>query len=167
MLGSRLKSSTTIAVFLCLSAVACFAQRVDVKIIQHQNNETGYSGYVPGDSSSTSNTDVNCYAGSTNVNCSGTTRTNGYSTGPREISYNVTGATLSLLMQDGRVAVVNCVSKYAPKGDYVNRRSCRMPLVNDIQAEFNGKNAKLFWPVSLDGKKFDSETYKILAVLDK
>jgi hypothetical protein len=93
--------------------------------------------------------------------------TNGYSTAPREISYSVTGATLSLLLPDGRVTVVNCVSKYSPKGDYVNRRSCRMPLVDEIQAEFKGKNAKLHWPVSIDGKKFDSETYKILAVLDK
>jgi hypothetical protein len=42
-----------------------------------------------------------------------------------------------------------------------------MPLVNDIQVEFKGKNAKLIWTASIDGKKFDSETYKILAVLDK
>jgi hypothetical protein len=40
-----------------------------------------------------------------------------------------------------------------------------MPLVDDIQAEFKGKSAKLFWVVSLDGKKVDSETYTILAVL--
>ncbi len=42
-----------------------------------------------------------------------------------------------------------------------------MPLVDDIQAEFKGKNAKLEWPVSLDGKKMESETYPILAVLPK
>jgi hypothetical protein len=40
-----------------------------------------------------------------------------------------------------------------------------MPLVNDIQADFKGKDAKLFWPVSLDGKKTESETYTILAIL--
>jgi len=28
-------------------------------------------------------------------------------------------------------------------------------------------NAKLIWPVSLDGKKMQSETYKILGILDK
>jgi hypothetical protein len=77
------------------------------------------------------------------------------------------GATFSLLLPDGRVAVVNCASKYKLKGDYINQRSCRMPLVDDIRVEFKGKNAKLIWPVSLDGKKFESETYKILAVLDK
>jgi hypothetical protein len=42
-----------------------------------------------------------------------------------------------------------------------------MPLVDNIQAEFKGNDAKLKWPVSLDGKKLESETYKILAVFDK
>ena len=41
-----------------------------------------------------------------------------------------------------------------------------MPIVDEIQVEFKGKNAKLFWPVSLDGKKMESETYKILGVLN-
>jgi len=42
-----------------------------------------------------------------------------------------------------------------------------MPLVDDIEAEFNGNKAKLQWPVSIDGKKIESETYKILGVLPK
>jgi hypothetical protein len=42
-----------------------------------------------------------------------------------------------------------------------------MPIVDNIQADFKGGNAKLIWPVSLDGKKMESETYKILGVLDK
>jgi hypothetical protein len=42
-----------------------------------------------------------------------------------------------------------------------------MPIVDDIQAEFDGGKAKLTWPVSIDGKKMASETYKILGVLDK
>ncbi len=40
-------------------------------------------------------------------------------------------------------------------------------MVNDIQARFSGDNAKLIWSVSLDDKKLESETYRILAVLDK
>jgi hypothetical protein len=84
-------------------------------------------------------------------------------------SYSVTGATLSLLLPDGRTAVVNCVSKFAERfaGPAGNHRSCRTPILDDIKADFKGKNAKLSWPVSLDGKKFESETYKILAVLPK
>jgi hypothetical protein len=39
--------------------------------------------------------------------------------------------------------------------------------VNDIEAEFNGNKTKLRWSVSIDGKKIQSETYKILAILDR
>jgi hypothetical protein len=42
-----------------------------------------------------------------------------------------------------------------------------MPIVDSITAEFHGDKAKLEWPVSLDGKKFQSETYKLLGVLEK
>lgn len=59
------------------------------------------------------------------------------------------------------------IASNALKGDYVNRRSCRIPLVSDIEAEFSGDKAKLFWPVSIDGKKFASETHKVLAIHDK
>jgi hypothetical protein len=48
-----------------------------------------------------------------------------------------------------------------------NHRSCRIPLIENISAEFKGDKAKLIWIVSLDGKKMQSETYKVLAVLDK
>jgi hypothetical protein len=42
-----------------------------------------------------------------------------------------------------------------------------MPLVDVIEAVFKGKNAKLFWLASIDGRKSESETYRILGVLDK
>jgi hypothetical protein len=156
------------AVLLCLlyflSAVS-LAEKVHVKIIQRQVNENGYSNFVPGHAYSTGSGSVNCGSYGNNVNCNG--NSSGYTTytAPHEVGYNVTGATFTLLLPDGRSAVVNCVSKYRPKGDYINRRSCRMPLVNDIDVDFKGKNAKLYWVVSLDGKKTESETYKILAIL--
>ena len=84
---------------------------------------------------------------------------------PQNYGYNVRGATLSLRLPDNRVAVVNCESKYAFRGDYINQRSCRVPPVAEIRAEFKGDNAKLVWPVSLDGRKTQSETYKIVALL--
>jgi hypothetical protein len=31
-----------------------------------------------------------------------------------------------------------------------------MPMVDNIEAEFKSDNAKLIWPVSLDGKKMES-----------
>ena len=79
---------------------------------------------------------------------------------------HLTGATFTLPLPDGRMAVVNCESKFQERfAGRGNRRGCRVPLVDDLQAEFKGHNAKLFWPVSLDGKKIDSETYKILAIV--
>jgi hypothetical protein len=142
-------------------------QKFDVKVIDRQNSDTRYTYVSPGYSNSNSDTNVNCFGNANNVNCSGSTRTTGSSTPALVGSYVVQGATLSLQLPDGRVAVVNCESKYSPKFDHVNRRSCRMPLANDIQAEFDGDKAKLKWSVSIDGKKMESETYKILAVLDK
>ncbi len=170
MLISRMNNRAAIAILSCICSVAAFGQTMKVRIIQRQSSETDYDYVVPGHFSSSSNTNMNCSAGSTNVSCTGTTMTNGTSTAPRETSYNVTGTTFSLLLPDGRVVVVNCASKpifNLAKGDYIHQRSCRTPLLDDIRATFKGKNAKLIWPVSLDGKQVESETYKILAVMDK
>ncbi len=153
------------AMMLC--AGSALAQKMDVKIIDRRTGETGYNYQVPGHADSTSRDSANCYGSGNSVNCSGSGTSNTTYTSPRNISYSVVGATLSLLLPDGRIAVVNCVSKYKPRGDYINRRSCRMPIVDDISVDFKGKGAKLFWPVSLDGKKMEYETYNILAVLPK
>jgi hypothetical protein len=147
-------------------------QTINVKIINRQDSETEYSYEVPGYSTSTSTGSVNCNSYSNNVNCSGDSTTNSKMTAPRDVSYTVTGATFSLLLPDSRVAVVNCESKSSfsfafPLTDSrVVRRSCRMPVADDIQVEFKGKNATLIWSVSVDGKKTESETYKILGVLE-
>jgi hypothetical protein len=42
-----------------------------------------------------------------------------------------------------------------------------MPIVTDIEVEFNKDRAKLIWPVSIDGKKTQTETYKIIGILNK
>ena len=165
------RNSVSVVAGLLISYFPVLAgQKFNVKIIDRQNNQTGYSYVVPGQSSAVSNTNVNCNGGETSVNCSGSTTTSRVSTPPRGVAYDVTGATLSLQLPNGKTAVVNCESKLNwtdfSKMDQV-RRSCKVPLVNDIQAEFDGNKAKLKWPVSIDGKKLDSETYKILAILDK
>ena len=161
------KMGTVFFALFTFSIVAQAGELFGVRIIDRQDSQTAYSYLVPGRINSTSNTGVNCYGGETNVNCSGTTTTSGQITPPRRISYNVMGATLSLLLPDGRIAVVNCVSKYKLKGDYINRRSCRIPVADEIQADFDGGNAKLYWTVSVDGKKVESETYKVLGILNK
>lgn len=83
-------------------------------------------------------------------------------------TFSVTGATLTLLLPDGREAVVNCAWKFQERmaGPIGNRRSCHVPLVNEVQMETHGNGAKLYWSVSLDGKKMQSETYRILGVFN-
>jgi len=157
------------AVVAALVVAPASAQRLAVKIISRQNNDTDYTYVVPGHWTSNSHTNVSCFDNSNNVSCNGSARATGSSTPAQEVSYRVRGATFSLQLPDGRVAVVNCESKFAEHfaGPQGNRRSCRMPLVDDIQAEFDGDKAKLKWSVSIDGKKMESETYKILGVLAK
>jgi len=154
-------------ILVCCASVS--AQTLAVKIVNRQDNETDYTYVVPGHFNSQSNSNVNCNAADTNVNCNGSSTTAGSVIPAQQVSYHVRGATFTLELPDGRAAVVNCESKFRERmaGPQGNRRSCRVPLVDKIQAEFHGDNAKLFWVVSLDGKKTQSETYKIIAILDK
>jgi hypothetical protein len=158
-----------IGFFVLFTAAPAFAQKLTVKIINREDNETDYTYVVPGFSSSNSNTNVNCSGDGSNVNCNGTTTTTGVSTPGRQVSYRVRGATFSLQLPDGRMAVVNCESKFAEHmaGPAGNHRSCRVPLVDELEVEFSGDKAKLKWNVSIDGKKSATETYKILGVLGK
>lgn len=84
---------------------------------------------------------------------------------PETRTQTVTGATLTLRLPDGRGVKVSCESKYAFRMDYINRRDCRVPPADEVTAEFDGDEAKLIWPVSIDGRKTQSETYKILNIL--
>jgi hypothetical protein len=160
---------STFAALLCSMQMTAAKKEMTVKIIGRQNNETHYTYVVPGYSTATANTNVNCLGTEASVDCSGSTRVNGTSTPAHVASFDVEGATYSLLLPDGRVVVVNCESKFKERfaGSAGNRRSCRMPLVDEIQVEFSGNKAKLKWPVSIDGSKLESETYKILGILNK
>jgi hypothetical protein len=163
-----MKLAIAALILICLTT-SLLAQKLDVKIIDRKDNETDYSYFVPSHFSSQSNSTANCSALGDNVNCNGSTTTNGYSTAAHQVSFHVRGATFLLLLPDGRGAVVNCVSKFAEHmaGPSGNHRDCRMPLVDNIEAEFKGDKAKLKWVVSLDGKKIQSETYKVLAIYDE
>ena len=161
----RLKELAAVGVISALCSVACSAQTMNVKVIKRQNSETGYNYATAGHADTTTKTHVDCRDGYSGKDCVKTTRTETQYVAPQQGTYNVTGATLSLRLPDGRVAVVNCVSKlslFTPTPQ--TQRSCRIPPVDDIQVEFKGKNAKLAWPVSVDGLKLESETYKILAI---
>ncbi len=128
-----------IVALMVFSTTYASAQKFDVKIIDRQDREDSYD-----------------YAAVYNNVAVGKT-------------FKVHGATFTLQIPDGRLVVVNCEGKFAERmaGPAGNRRSCRMPITNSIQTEFKGDKAKLMWPVSLDGKKIESESYKILGILDK
>ena len=154
---------------ILFSAASVSAQKVAVKVIDRQDNETDYTYVVPARWFSNSNTNVNCSGSDRNVNCNGSTNATGTITPAHQVPYHVRGATFTLQLPDGRAAVANCESKFKERfaGRAGNHRSCRILLVENIDAEFHGDNAKLIWPVSLDGKKMQSETYKVLAILYK
>jgi hypothetical protein len=128
-----------VSVLVVVCAVFTTGQKMNVKIVDRQDKEDGYD-----------------YVAVYNNVAVGKT-------------FKVHGATFTLQLPDGRLAVVNCESKFAEHfaGHAGNRRSCRAPVVDEVQADFSADNAKLIWPVSLDGRKMQSETYKILGVLDK
>lgn len=134
-----MKRTIAVAGLIFTSAVSAGAQKLNVKIVDRQDKEDQYD-----------------YAAVYNNVAVGKT-------------FKVHGATFTLELPDGRLAVVNCESKFAEHmaGRVGNRRSCRTPIVDNIEVDFRGENAKLIWPVSLDGKKMQSETYKILGILEK
>ena len=157
-------------IFLALggSFSASAGELLDVSVIDRQDNARNYTYVVPGYSNSQSNANANCSAIGNFANCNGNMSTSTISNPGFSGSYEVHGATLSLKLPDGRIAVVNCASKlnWSEWSNPNLYRSCRIPLVNQIKAEFSGDNAKLKWSVSIDGSKLARETYKIIAVLD-
>lgn len=151
-----MKFTAILAFLLCASSVA--ARKLPVKIIKRHYSETYYTYHLP----------ANMYT-STTTNVDGPDTTTTTFTPGTQGSIKVRGATFSLLLPDGRIAVVNCVSKFKERflGPAGNRRSCRVPIVNNIEADFHRNKAKLIWPVSPNGKKKRSETYNVLEILAK
>jgi hypothetical protein len=172
----RIGTVTAMGSLALASIDAAPPQDLAVRIIDQQSNETHYSYVLPARSATNSTGGATCSGNAATVSCTGSAATTESSMPARAVSYNVSGATLSLLLPDSRIAIVNCESK-APgllkiavkvgtEGRSVaNRRGCRTPLVKDIHAEFDGDKPKLKWPVSLDGKTIETETYRILGIV--
>lgn len=151
-------------VSLPFSVPSASAEKVQVNVLYRQDSDVVYHAVIPGYSGPNADITGACTLDPDPANCPADTQANATS---GEVNYTVVGTTLSLGLPDGRVAVVNCVNRYSAKGNYINRRSCGMPMVERVDAEFNGKIAKLTWPVGPNGKKIESETYKVVAMLDK
>ena len=151
------------ALSLAFSVGSASAQKIAASVLYRQDSDNRYIAIIPG-YTAPEDADITgaCMLDPDPANCP---RADG-SMSNGNPTYMLVGTTLSLLLPDGRVALVNCQNRYSSKGTYINRRSCGMPMVQRVQAEFVGPNAKLEWPVA-DGKKTESETYKVIALLDK
>jgi len=150
------RSILTAAVALTINPAA-FAQTLLVHIVQRQDTKTELTAVIPEATADKSSTAAKKPADSKSTSTT--------DKGSQTRSYTVTGATLTLRLPDRRLVRVTCESKYALRFDYINRRSCRTPPADEVTAEFNGDEAKLLWPVSLDNRKMQSETYTILNIV--
>jgi hypothetical protein len=153
------RSILTATIVLTMSP-GTFAQTLLVHIVQRQDTKTELAAVIPDRAGTTAD-----------KNSTGEKQPAGSDKGAatdkstQTRSYTVTGATLTLQLPDRRLVRVTCESKYALRFDYINRRSCRTPPVDEVTAEFNGDEAKLLWSVSLDNRKMQSETYTILNIV--
>jgi hypothetical protein len=148
----------------CVQSVC--AQKLDATVMYRQTSDSNYFAVIPGFTSTPDEGGTDCSLEPLSEACAVPSRTNGAVFLQGQVSYNLVGTTLSLMLPDGRVALINCVNKYSSKGNYISRRICAMPLVVHVEAELSGKNAKLKWPVGSDGK-INAETYRIIAILNK
>jgi hypothetical protein len=139
-----------------LTGIPAFAKdKTTVRILSGTDTTSTYVLTTPGSQS------ANCVAGSNSAICVGTTIP------ALTQNLNVKGHILYLQLPDKRVAVVSCDAKANwtdwHQGAY---RDCRRPIADTVGAEISGDKVKLVWSVSLDGKKTQTETYKILGILE-
>lgn len=144
------------------------AEKMAVTIIDRRDGESTYGYVVPGRSTTNTQANADCSKAINSVNCSGAATSTTLATPSVVGTYTVSGSTLSLRLPDGRLVVVNCDSK-PNHTEWTGRgvRNCRVPTTDKIQAEFDGEKAKLVWSVGIDGKKTQSETYKIITIIEK
>lgn len=147
---------------LAFSGTSALGQKVPVNVLYRQDSDVLYHAVIPGYSGPNADVTGACTLDPDPANCPDPHQgANG------EPSYALVGTTLSLGMPDGRIALVNCISRHSANGNYINRHSCGVPLGERAEADFNGQSAKLSWTVGPDGKKTDSETYRVVVMLAK
>ena len=137
-------------------------QKLAVSVLYRQDSDVMYHAVVPGYSGPNADITGACTLDPDPANCPDPHQgANG------EPSYTLVGTTLSLGLPDGRIALVNCVSRHSANGNYINRRSCGMPLTEHAEADFSGQSARLSWAVGSNEKKIESEIYRVVAMLAK
>jgi len=164
-----MKSSTWLAFALAaispiFSIQSARAQKLDASVLYRQDSDVAYHAVIPGYSGPNADVTGACTLDPDPANCPAPRNSADTSAEP---TYTLIGTTLSLGLPDGRIAVVNCVDRHSTRGTYINRHSCGMPLVERVGVEFSGRSAKLSWPAAPDGKRTETETYRVVAVLAK
>lgn len=140
------------------------AQKVPVSVLYRQDSDIAYHAVIPGYSGPNADVTGACTLDPDPANCPDPNQ----SADPKGTpTYLLFGTTLSLGLPDGRIALVNCVSRHSANGNYINRHSCGVPLSERAEAEFAGHSAKLSWTFGPNGNKTESETYKVVAMLAK
>ena len=145
---------------LVISAVSAAAQKVPVNVLYRQDSDVFYHAVIPGYSGPNADVTGACTLDPDPANCPDSRQD--VSNAP---IYTLVGTTLSLGLPDGRIALVNCVSRHSANGNYINRHSCGVPLGERAEADFAGQSAKLSWTVGPDGRKTEAETYRVVALL--
>jgi hypothetical protein len=152
------------ALSLALSAASATAQKVPVSVLYRQDSDVVYHAVIPGYSGPNADVTGACTLDPDPANCPDPNLNSDPKGTP---TYLLSGTTLSLGLPDGRIALVNCVSRHSANGNYINRHSCGMPMSERADAEFVGQSAKLSWTLGSSSNKTESETYRVVALLAK
>src|SRR6476660_10541692 len=129
-------------VLVCLLTAALLAQskkeQIKVHILDQKESEAEFAISYPGYQQS--NCNVYAYGNQGQVNCSSVANPGGQS------EYKTKGYAITLLLPDKRIVIATCEKKanWTDWSTTAPYRSCRHPLTNDVDAEFDADHVKLF-----------------------
>jgi hypothetical protein len=150
--GGKLLGMKLALILLFLSGLPAFAQKMHVKVIDHQVDGVPFTRFVPG--IGLSNGSATAYGNAATASGSSVYLP------AHTMSGSLAHIQMLLLLPDGRRVGVYCDDHF--RGLAQSRiHTCKNPEVDEFDADFSGKNVKLTWGVGLDGKKKESETYVI------
>jgi len=141
----------TLALLLLLCFPA-FAEKMNVKVVEHTVGGTDYTRLVPGVALGNDSASAGSYS------------TSSVYVPSHSVQDSLTDILMTLLLPDGRRVLVGCEDHFGGLTK-ANRHNCRNPTADDLQANFSGDKVKLSWVAAIGGKKKDSETFMILKIL--
>jgi hypothetical protein len=149
----------TLLCLLLLCSVAS-AEKLKVKVIDHH---VGEDGYIKSPSGGDAKASAGCGAYGNSAKCSSSSSGDSLFAPTHEIQGSPTDIVMTLLLPDGRKAVVGCEDHLRGLAKS-KRHNCKNPMGNEMEANFSGSKAKLTWLVGA-GKKKESETFIIVLII--